>query len=70
MFCSLEGKKTKNWVWVSMPNSGQLLSYTFTIYRLQVGMRRIWVQLPFHVELSVGIVSWSSGHLKQIALTK
>ncbi len=68
-FCSLEGKKTINWVQVSMPNSGQLLSYTFTIYRLQVGMRRIWVQLPFQVELSVGIVSWSSGHLKQIEQT-
>ncbi len=34
----------KNWVQVSMPNSGQLLSYPLRIYRLQVGMRRIWVK--------------------------
>ncbi len=27
-----------------MPNSGQMFSYPFSIYRLQIGTRRIWVQ--------------------------
>ncbi len=113
-----------------MPNSGQMFSYPFSIYRLQIGTRRIWVQTisfkseknkqqnrkevepclqyisslklpqrealmnigpinapiwsnlnmlntenkwPLHVELSMAIISWSTGHLKlsqQKALTK